>query len=54
MSKNIEYIIDDTPRNYMKYINMPAAERRAEIERLEAEARKERDRIAREEQLKAV
>lgn len=49
-----KYFADDRPRDYTKYINMPAAERRAEIERLEAEARKERDRIVREEQLKAV
>ena len=36
MSKDDEYIIDDTP-HYMDYIDMPKEERRAEISRLEKE-----------------
>lgn len=39
MSKDIEYIIDDTP-HYMDYLDMPAGERRAEISRLEKEHEK--------------
>ncbi len=49
-----EYFEDDRPRDYTKYINMSAEERRAEIVRLEAEARKERDRLRRERELATV
>ena len=39
MSKDIEYIIDDTP-HYMDYLDMPKEKRRAEISRLEKEHEK--------------
>lgn len=40
-----EYYEDDRQRDYTEYINMPEEERKSEIARLEAEARKERDRL---------
>jgi len=39
MSKEVEYVIDDSP-HYMEYINMPKEKRRAEIARLEKEHEK--------------
>lgn len=40
-----EYYENDKPRDYTKYVNMPKAERDAEIARLEAEAKTEKERI---------
>lgn len=39
-----EYYENDKPRDYTKYINMPKAERDAEIARLEAEAKAKKER----------
>ena len=49
-----EYFEDYIPIDYSYYLSMSQEELDAEIERLEAEARKERDQIIREKQLKAV
>lgn len=42
-----EYYENDKPRDYTKYVNMPKAERDAEIARLEAEAKAEKEKILR-------
>lgn len=42
-----KYFADDRPLNYDKYLKMSDEELNAEIKRLEAEGRKERDRIKR-------
>lgn len=49
MAKEVEYLIDDSPVVIPDYIkNMSKEELDAEIEKLEKEAREERDRLRRE------
>lgn len=43
------FFADDRPRDYTEYINMSKAERDAEIARLEAIARAEKERLAKQE-----
>ena len=49
-----EWVEDDRPIDLTPYLNMSEEERNAEIERLEAEGRAERDRLEREKALALI
>ena len=49
-----EWFEDDRPIDLTPYLNMSEEERNAEIERLEAEGRAERDRLEREKALALI